>query len=1116
MRNRKMQKKKAVIATIVALTIFVSMFSAVSLTSKAISDASSTYTYVNGNLNTDTYTQYPFEANNVSFGFSQYGELLGIAPGANQSVQGNWVGMSYNGLDVFAPKTSAIPMPQWINGWYLYISYIDVHVANKDRNLWAFAMFSDGNTAGGPWQVNVTGTPDGTPYGGRKTNGYVVTDPLQVLYNGPREYIAQSTNHIFDNDGTHTWPVVDLIITMIFDKVSKQVVLYKDLKTTIEKLDLWGKLNVQLSDREEYDMGSLYAGYAHFYEQAGVTCYTPSYSTVQSLTRDYIDTQAGSSYVQRFTNGTEMYLLNPPSYLGIPYAVYPDYLKVYIDGVFVDPSAAQQPYSVQATGGSTYVLIASPPSNSSMITFKYKYIFKSACPPGLVGVAVSGVMPWWKQYDYAQLISSDNNYVAWDAFWPPTSSYTVDGVLKFTQPLYDYQVAQLTSAPKRSPLIIGQWDVALDPATLWMFRAVEVKGICNLHNAQDPQEPSAPYKGTTLDVEAQYQLNSVFNPYDLKSAINNNLRTWVDYYTVTASDITAGYLNVQLSNYPVHYVGPSVGSWETYNSQSERVFVNSVLQYPTRSVAANEPTSAPTYHKAAYTFVPLPYGMALISFPSTSKLHAGDVIKVIYATDVYYDQLPLTFISLPQTTPPTPQNSTNYIYTLDFGSSSSYWLASPPFAWEDNLDVTHNVTINNFAMSLTIANTSNTLVGNTTWTYTGTMDWKADNFTVYKEDTTQLGISSNNFAATVEPGNGTTTNNNMTISLTNLKLRWSITGPDDGTYFTDLSDVRFSGWNFNVNYAVNVTYFINSITNYTTVAVSLSFTPSVGNYLFKEEIPGAYEWGIVGTHAASVDSAGLSMISAAMKDKRIEYGTAGEDIQDTAIANQIPSIFSQMTTNNITAWSPYYYGTNDLRVGLKDDWDPAVYEGTALPVVGGTHTQIAGANLVGSGGLYANMLAYYGNDFVSAFYGTPSFTPYAGWSDKIVALSCWNDNYGQPTLKAYSDASNGSIGYAVVSTFEDLNGTTGLLVWGIQGKDTYYAAQWFYMNLIEEFQTFPCGATSIILQINYNTAGKPCCFTVVEVLGTISETGIVNEYNTTPYVWAPNTVPLKGGIHPDP
>jgi len=1073
-----MQKKKLVIATTVTMIIFLSMFSALSV-SKAVNDNPSFYTVTNGNLNTDFYTQYPFEANNVSFGFSKYGELIGIEPGVNQGIQSNWVGMEYNGRDPFAPATPTIPQNQWINGWFLWISYIDPNEPNKDRNLWAFALFSDGHVAGGDWVINVTGAPADTPYGGRKTNGMVITDPLTVLYDGPREYIAQAVNHIYDNDGTTQWPVVDLIITMIFNKDSKQVILYKDVKTTIDKLNLWGKLNVQLSDREEYDLGPdpEHASYAHFYEEDGWTDYTPSWSIAQNLTSDYIETQIGSANVSyNPSTGATTYRLNPPS----NYPVSDDYMKVYINGVFQDPSIQPAPYTVNY-GTTTTVVFPSPPPPTAIIKFYYKYVFKGPeTEKDGITAEVDGLPSWTHEYDYAQVISSDNLYVAWTAMWPPTSSHTVDGILNFLQPFYSTRVDTLSSAPKRSPLIIGQWDIAMDPATFPMFRAVEVKGICNYHNAQDPQEPSGIYQGETLDVEAQYQLDSVFVPYDLKSSIDKNLNTWVDHYTVTASDLLNSALFVDLSHSPVLLATP----WETYNSQSERVFINGVLQYPERNIAGY----TPTYELEVNTD-----GTGYIYFPDTTIFNKGDVIKIIYATDVCNYTSGFTVNSL--TLPPTVDSSMGF----DFGSNS-YW---PPNAWSwvDTLNVQHDITMKEFDGSIMPLNTTN-IPGNTTWTYDKTMDWEAKDFTVFKEDTTSLEISAYDFSTdNITANNTEIAGYNMQIGLSDFRIKWQITGPE-GSLFTDLTDVRISKWDFNVYIKVTVNYvdFSNG-TNYFTTTGTLQFSPKYGDTLYKEEIPGRYEWGIVGTKAASVDSAGLSMISAALKDKEVEYGIAGEDINDTVAANQMPSIFSMMGTGTATPWTPYYYGTSDFRTGLKDDWDPMGYD-----------WQIAGANLVGSGGPLANMLAYYGNDFVSAFYGTSQFTPYGPWNGAIIALSCWNSTVN----KAHVDTNK--VGYAVVSTFEDLNGTTGLLVWGNWGRDTYYASMWFYEDLIQEFQTFPCGATSIILQITYNTTTlKPTGFNVVEVLGTISETGILSPF-WQPYVWSP-TQPAnleKGGIHPDP
>jgi hypothetical protein len=1079
----KMQRKKILIAMAVTITIFLSMFSAINLT-RAVNDPSSFYTVTNGNLNTDTYTQYPFELNNVSFGFSQFGELIGIVPGADQTVQSNWVGMSYDGNDPFARNTPQIAQHQWINGWYLYISYIDPNNAVKDRNLWAFATFSDGHVAGGNWVINLTGTPTSPPYSGRKTNGMVITDPLQVLYNSPREYIAQATNHIYDNDGTYQWPVVDLIITMIFDKVSKQVILYKDVKVTIQKLDLWGKLDVQLSDREEYDLGPspTYDSYAHFYEENGTTDYTPSWTIPQNLTTDYIEHQVGSSNTSyNPSTGSVTYTLHPPS--GLPLS--PDYIKVYVDGVFQDPSLQPAPYVIDYNAKT--VTLITPPLPTSKLQFNYKYIFKSAesmLQDGGGGADPSPA-PWYNQYDVAQVISSDNLFVAWAAFWPPTSSHTVDGILNFLTPFYNTRINILSSAPKRSPLIIGQWDIAMDPATFPMFRAVEVKGICNDHNAVDPQQSGEPTLNSAqaLDVEAKYQLASVFQPYDLHSAITKNLNTWVDYYKVKATDILGTYFDLELSQFPVHLYTP----WETYNSHSERVFLDGTLQYPIRNIAGYTPT---------YELYVNPDGTGYVEFAS-ADLTAGDVIKVIYATDVcnYTDSFSLT--------PETKTGAYNTTLTsFNFGEDGGIYAMGA--SWEDTLDVNHTIDVESFIGTFS---NGTTIPGNTTWTYNGGLIWEAQDFTVFKEDTTSLEIGNTNATTIVAPANGTTMNNyNLSMSLASFRIKWTITGPNnpEATYFTQLSDVQVSMWDFYVNYTVTVHYILLAGgIYYFTVTGAITFTPRwTLSLLYKEEIPGRYEWGIVGATAKSIDSAGLSMITAALKDKEVEYGIAGQDIAATDNTLQMPSIFSQMSTGTSTPWSPYYYSATDLRTALGDDWDP--------PGTSGTNWQIARANLVGSGGPLVNMLAYYGNDFATAFYGISTFTsPYSSpWNGAIVALSCWNSS----VAKAYYTSAK--YGYAVVSTFEDLNGTTGLLVYGVWGRDTYYAANWFYQDLAWEFQSFPCGATSIVLKITYNTTTfKPKAFNVVEVLGTISETGITS--TGLPYVWN-STIPLKGGIHPDP
>lgn len=1042
-----MKNSKTIIATLATLMILLPMFSAIIPTNAVVNDPPAWYTVTNGVLDSDYYMLYPFEPNSVSYGFSKFGELLGILPGQDQSAQANWVGMMYDGRDPFAPLDT-VPMTSWINGWYLTLSYIDPAVSGitKDRYLFAFAMFADGYTAGGDWQTATT--PSGAPHGGRKTNGLVTTDPLKVLYDGPRRFIAQSVNHVFDREDVTTWPVVDLTLTMIFDKVDKQVILLKDVKITLPKMHIFGKLNVQLSNREEYDLGPSpgYASYAHYYEQYGITSYNSEWHMAQNLTRDHFEHQVGNGSKTVFT-------LAVPG--GCPLSI--DWMKIYIDDVFQDPSISPPPYTINY--GAKTVTFASAPASSSDVKFLYKYVFKDN------GTDRQGVSDWDNKYDIAQVISSDGAIVAWTGLWPPTSSFTVDGILRFLQPMYDIKETDMSSEPKQSPLIIGQWDFALDHATMPMFRGVEVKGIANLHNADDEQ-----YGGyNILDTEACFQLDKVFLPWDLNSAVEKKLNTWVQFYTITEEDynqiVNLGHsITIALDYIPVHFAS----TWEAYNSNAERVILGDVLQYPTRQVTT-------VGYSDDYELSVDSDGFGTITF--WNSVVVGQVIKIIYATDVEYAQ---------------PEFDITYTQTGLFGNSSGLFATHNidddlDSYWVDPLGVYHDVYADEFDFSVANVSTAGAFPTdqNLTFTYTGpTMEWGADPFKVFKEDYTTLEIGSD--ADNIQTINATqNASYAVTINVTAIVLDWEI-GPAVRVYppelFTDMLDTHFYGWNFDVTPTITITY--SNATGRFTLTETLSFEAEDDEYiLYTEVIPGRYEWGVVGRDAASVDSAGLSLISAAFKNKQVEYGIAGEDMYDPEIANQIPWMMSKMGAG--TSKADYYYGESDFRTALQDDFC--------------TTWQITRANLIGSGGPIANLLAYYGNDFADAFFGLDQFTSYTTWENKIIALTCWNG-----TKKGFTNTN--TIGYAVVSTFEDINGTNIFLVWGNWGRDTFYAAKWFHEDGIREFQDFPAGATSIVLKITYanSTEGyKPTAYNVIEVLGTISETLVYDSYLQI----------YKGGIH---
>jgi hypothetical protein len=269
---------------------------------------------------------------------------------------------------------------------------------------------------------------------------------------------------------------------------------------------------------------------------------------------------------------------------------------------------------------------------------------------------------------------------------------------------------------------------------------------------------------------------------------------------------------------------------------------------------------------------------------------------------------------------------------------------------------------------------------------------------------------------------------------------------------------------------------------------------------------GRYEWVEVGRDAQAVDNTGAALVAEAFDSyKDIGIGISGNDMFNDVLILQCPSIMSKMTAGT-EARANYMDALG--RAALADDWC--------------TYWPVASSNIIGVGGAYANLFAYYANDFEDAFFGLPG---YAGsiYSGYVTGIPCWNRGW-RGSWNVYSSSTTSSVGYAVISTTIDLNGTVLFNVWGHNGRDTYYACQWLHGDEarqyldpgvavgapgIEELQLAPKGLTSIILRISYGSDPKHPYFSVVECLGTISE--------TLWYCWGNGgydvITPYKGGIH---
>jgi len=219
------------------------------------------------------------EGDHMDIGFSKYGEMIGYneATGIGLGLQYPGyagAGDTYDQIDDTAVDpfcNEYIGTDWWMNGWFIDIKYRTP--AGQDREIWAMALFSDGMQYGGDWIVmpSVAADSPARPlwqedppyanpdsyvypnprplYGGRKTNGYCLTDPIQIIYNGPERFEAQCKTTISDVSGGTD--LVSLTFTFIFNKAEKNVIILKDVK----RLYTEQPMNIQFGNHDEWDLG---------------------------------------------------------------------------------------------------------------------------------------------------------------------------------------------------------------------------------------------------------------------------------------------------------------------------------------------------------------------------------------------------------------------------------------------------------------------------------------------------------------------------------------------------------------------------------------------------------------------------------------------------------------------------------------------------------------------------------------------------------------------------------------------------------------------------------------------------------------------------------------------
>jgi hypothetical protein len=1028
--------KKSLIGILMTTVILMALaVPLISVPTVSAADSADWYKTVSGNLTTDAYVLYPFSTyNNLKIGFSKFGEMIN----SNDNV-----GLEYGSVDPFAPAAGSdigsIVKSAWLNGWICNITYFHT-IRSEMRNVWVSAQHGDPNgvTYGGDWiRVDFTNDKSTTygqedprdpgyimgnyaagpiNYGGRKTNGTAVTQDIQVLYDGPRSFVALLKTTVYDHflygsDSTaEDIPLLEVRFMIVFTKVKKEVVVFKELKTLVtdKYTDL---LKVQFSNRGEVDLGvedGGYASYFHFYTQ-GTSQYNPNFN----------DTIAE----------------------GLPTV----YDRNWVLNVTENPStSAWKNYSA------------------------------------------SGPYPQTESatYDLAVAINPDVGYAGytwWAAFWPSLSDWSIDGWPMWWHSMTAFDAHDIDSRtweayPRTEPTIpyyIGEWDVELKPKgketpaggfDQQQYRFVTVYGVSDRQNGADVSSDGY----NLIDAETKYQLDEVFNPWDLQDAVHKTMRSWVEWTTPTSTTYTT-------LRKPVNVVsgGFMDYTWASYNVGSERVIDYNGSFGPSLLYRSGFLSMIPGY---GYTLTKNADGTATFG-----GLTAGHTYKILYNTlpDVSGTESATTVVT-----------DVNYNYT-DTAFPLGEVLASK--AWTDNIDVDHSFSMLLDGITLNLNegwdSTANTTVS---WTNPQTREYTEDNFKVFLGET---------YTANLDYAWA----NEVNVSFSGVSFILDI---DDFTKTLKSPNSASVIWPNDKSETVHVDYlnheYILTVTvdNYyeddgATEPVVLNQTLTVSANLtvvcdYRDYLMGRYEWAVVGRDAASVDSAGAALVTAAFKNKQVEIWMAGSDMMDPVIANQMPWVMSKMTSGD--AWVNYLKtgsGTDpgNYRAYLRDDW---CKQGTTA----NDEIPVATSNMIGVGGPLANLLAYYGNDFTQAFFGLADFTDYTAWENKLVPKTCWDHEAG------YTDTN--TVGYATISTYRDLNETAILLIWGNWGRDTFYATKWFHEHGVYQLQESPAGLTSIVLRINYQSTSegyKPTSYSIVECLGTISER-----------LWKHGSM-SKGGIH---
>lgn len=562
MRKKKVNQIASLILVIVLLQSAIITISPIAFASEHDLPEIGDYMSVEGILDTDEYVLYPYEETNVDIGFSKYGELIDGE---------TLTGLSYKGIDVFA--NPEVPSELWCNGWVMDIHYTE---GGYLRSTWAYALFSDRTAEGveGPWRnqqlTKDASAPEDTN-GGRRTNGYAETDEIKVIYDGPREAIYLLKTTIYDDDPAESGtPLVELTIQLVFNKVTKQVMEIKDIKR-IDNNKMKGPFQIEFSQRAEWDigLGPDSRSYAEFYSDLPTKYYKHPFYYPEG------DRMVGYDLCQ---------IIGEEDLVGYA-AFWPQLVSKWVTnaedvrryGHDVDvPSllSTMETYEHRVELPTTADQLVDPTVIYNDLTGEIIILLPKLPVEYPRGLGEWDAAPWvFKKDDtdeYGKMFREEPSLPGqwiWDPVHPPygavriqpfqwewgdefclvykrvmeghtpKTSIAEESMEPMFQPGQHVETLGMYSEPD-TPYVFAEWDFDLDfdhpENSTHQFRCVSVYGLTDNNNALDPDETGGTFR---IDEEVMYQLNAIFNPWDLKNAAELDTFRWAQKGGIT-SEIT--------------------------------------------------------------------------------------------------------------------------------------------------------------------------------------------------------------------------------------------------------------------------------------------------------------------------------------------------------------------------------------------------------------------------------------------------------------------------------------------------------------------------------------------------------------------------------------------------